>query len=298
MTAQFSGDAAQPRPDEAEDPRDAGGRESESVVTSIPIEPLAPAASVPGEVLIRPVLLSEIPGVTTDCLSIAGPARYAEPARADAEVVWLFLTGGGFLRTGGFTFQIYKETIARAPSGWSWDMEVPAGENLLAVRVCRQVTDDDRAEQVKSPGSDPVAYVRQFAHCTPYCEAIKSAKAISRTILPENIVPRLAMGTVETTGPDVVARHKHPMLEQLFVGLREDNGIVTADKVAAAFSPLSILRIPPGSIHGVEVAEGDKLHYVWIDCFATKEGQEWLKTHKPVQDGSVGTRVDSHLFLS
>jgi hypothetical protein len=24
--------------------------------------------------------------------------------------------------------------------------------------------------------------------------------------------------------------------------------------------------------------------YIWVDCFITKEGQEWLKTHKPITE--------------
>lgn len=250
----------------------------------IPIERLGPAASLPGEILVRPVLPAEIPGATTHCVSIAGPARHTEPARADQEVVWLFLAGKGSLRTRDHSFAVEDETIARAPSGWSWDIDVPAGESLLAVRVLWKINDDDKAERMKHPGNNAVPYVRKFTDSTPYTEAIKSPKTVSRTILPKNIVPRLVMGTVETTGPDAVGRHKHPMLEQLFVGLRENNCTVSADEARISFPPLSILHIPLGSMHGVEVAEGNKLYYIWIDCFATKEGQEWLKTHKPVQE--------------
>jgi hypothetical protein len=34
-------------------------------------------------------------------------------------------------------------------------------------------------------------------------------------------------------------------------------------------------------MHGSEVSQGKKLHYIWMDFFATREGQEWLKNHKP-----------------
>jgi hypothetical protein len=72
------------------------------------------------------------------------------------------------------------------------------------------------------------------------------------------------------------------MLEQLFLGLKDNDITVIADGARANLTPLSILHIPTGSNHGAEVAAGKKLHYVWMDFFATKEGQEWLKMHKPL----------------
>jgi hypothetical protein len=30
------------------------------------------------------------------------------------------------------------------------------------------------------------------------------------------------------------------------------------------------------------VEENKKMYYMWMDFFLTREGQEWLKTHKPV----------------
>jgi quercetin dioxygenase-like cupin family protein len=126
--------------------------------------------------------------------------------------------------------------------------------------------------------------VKKFRECTPYREAIKSAKTVSRTLLPENYVPRMAMGTVETTGPDEVGAHRHPMLEQLFLGLRGNDITVTADDERANLKEFAILHIPLGSNHGAKVEAGKKLHYIWMDFFMAKEGQEWLKMHKPVEE--------------
>ena len=50
-----------------------------------------------------------------------------------------------------------------------------------------------------------------------------------RTLLPKDIVPRMSIGTVETVGPDRVAPHAHPMLEQLFLGLEGNDIVVRAD---------------------------------------------------------------------
>ncbi len=210
----------------------------------------------PGKVVIRAVLAGAIPEVATDLVTIAGPAKHVEPARQDVETV----------------------------------CDVAAGERLQALRVRHEVSAADRAELKKFAQNNAAPHVMKFSDCPKYGEAIKSSKTVSRTLLPENFVPRVAMGTVETTGPDQVGAHRHAMLEQLFLGLKDNDITVIADGMRANLAPLSILHIPTGSSHGAEVAAGNRLHYVWMDFFATKEGQEWLKMHKPVTEPKAGKK--------
>jgi hypothetical protein len=238
-------------------------------------------------IAVREVLSGVIPGVTTDVILITGPEKYTEEANNHQEVVWLFLCGSAFLRTKGQTFTVKDETIAHAPLGWQSEIEVAAGDTLLAVRVRKLLSDEDKAELKTFAQNNDGPYIKRFIECIPYNEVIKSAKTVSRTLLPENVVPRMAAGTVETTGPDQVDRHKHPMLEQLFLGLESNNATFSAEDTQIAFPPLSILHVPSGSMHGCEVAAGNKLYYVWLDFFTTKEGQEWLKMHKPVEEKPV-----------
>lgn len=251
----------------------------------IPLEKLSLAAASSGGsgVRIQPVMKGEIKEVRADLVSIAGPARHVEAADPERAVVWLFLAGKGRLLTGRQSFDVEGETIARAPQGWSWRIDVGRGEVLHALRVRRDLNKDDLAELRKFPQNNAAPHVKKFSECPAYGEAIKSAKTVSRTLLPENFVPRMAMGTVETTGPDTVGAHRHPMLEQLFLGLRDNDITVVADDARANLTEFSILHIPLGSNHGAEVAEGKKLHYIWMDFFTAKEGQEWLKMHKPLE---------------
>lgn len=264
----------------------------------IPIQKLELAAAqtaAPG-VSVREVLPREIEGVATHAVSIMGPAQHLEPASTTHEVVWLFLGGKATLLTDkNEAYEIEDETIARAPLGWPWRIQVAAGQAVHAVRVRKQLSADDRAELAKFPAHNTGPYVRKFRDCTPYGESIKSAKTVSRTLLPENYVPRMAVGTVETTGPDQVARHRHPMLEQLFLGLKENEITVVADDAKATLTPLSLLHIPLGSNHGAQVAEGKRMHYVWLDFFSTREGQEWLKNHKPVASDKDASPAPSPL---
>ena len=235
-------------------------------------------------VTVKPLMKGEVREVTVDLLTVAGPARHVEPARGDSAVVWLVLDGRGTLQTRNQTFEVEGETIARAPQGWDWRIEAAQGGALHLLRVRRSLTAGDQEELKKFRQYQAAPHVKKFRDCPPYREAIKSPKTVSRTLLPENYVPRMAMGTVETTGPDTVGAHRHPMLEQLFLGLRGNDITVTADEARANLKGLAILHIPLGSNHGAQVEAGRKLHYVWMDFFMAKEGQEWLKMHQPLEE--------------
>lgn len=255
----------------------------------IPIEGLGigggQKAAGPG-VRVKSVLVNQIKEVGADLVSITGPGRHREPAHARLAVVWLVLDGKGTLKTKGASYKVDGETVARAPQGYGWEIEAAAGETIHALRVKRELTAEDLKEFAKYPRNNAGPLVKRFSECEPYREAIKSPKTVSRTLLPENFVPRMAMGTVETTGPDKVGEHRHPMLEQLFLGLKENDITVTADEARANLTQFSILHIPLGSNHGAEVAGGRKLHYVWMDFFMEKKGQEWLKMHEPIEPGT------------
>ena len=99
-------------------------------------------------------------------------------------------------------------------------------------------------------------------------------------ILNEDIVPRLCMGSVETSGPDEVAAHIHPMLDQLFFGLSGNDCMVMAGTAESRFLENDLLHIPLGSRHGVSVETGKYLNYIWIDLFHTQEEMGYMKdTH-------------------
>jgi len=127
-------------------------------------------------------------------------------------------------------------------------------------------------------------YFILYSQCEPYSEAIKSPRTVSRTIVPANTIPRFCMGSVETVGPDEVAPHAHPMLEQLFFGLPGNACVVTADDAEAALGERALLHIPLGSQHGVRVAEGNRMHYIWMDFFRHEEDLAYIQEqHKPIK---------------
>jgi hypothetical protein len=250
----------------------------------IPIEVFPIRSTAPSSVAVQSVLAGAVPGVAADLVTIGGPAQFKDPGDLNHEVVWLFIGGPAVIHTRSLDYKLTEETIARAPLGWAWSIEVEAGQTLRAIRIRKELSAEDRGELAKFAENNDAPWIRRFLECPSYAEAIKSPRTVSRMLLPENFVPRMAIGTVEATGPDRVGRHQHPMLEQYFIGLQGNDATVSADAVNIRFPEFSILHIPLGSMHGTEVPAGKRLHYVWLDFFTTKEGQEWLKMHKPIHE--------------
>jgi len=151
---------------------------------------------------------------------------------------------------------------------------------LHYLKISSKLTAQDQLDLKEFPiENTQKVYYAKFSDCQSYTEPIKSPNTISRTILPNKIIPRIAMGTVQTIGPDKVGAHEHPMLEQLFLGLSKNNCIVYADAAQINFLQHSVLHIPLGSTHSVSVEKDEVLYYVWMDFFLDKKGEEWLKTH-------------------
>jgi len=249
----------------------------------IAVEALDLTATPREGVALHEVLPGEVPEVATHRVSIPGGGRHDEPGSLEHEVVWFVLAGRGTFASRDGAHALEAETIARAPLGWTVELAAAPDGPLHALRVRRQIGAEDREELARFPQHNAGCLVRRFRDCPAYGESIKSARTTSRTLLPENHVPRMAAGTVEAAGPDEVAAHRHPMLEQLFLGLAGNDVTVSADQLETGLGAFALLHIPLGSNQGVRVAPGKRLHYVWIDFFGSREGQDWLKTHRPLE---------------
>ena len=249
---------------------------------AIRIEKLEFGRAAPGSVATRAVFADAIPGVAFALVSLFGPARWLQPQARAKNFVLLFMDGRGELRSGEHSYAIDGDTIVRAPMGQSMDVTVRAGDTLDFLCIRKEISEADVADMAQHPLNNVEPWVKRFIDCEPYREAIKSPKTINRTLLPAKVIARVALGTVETTGPDVVEEHRHPMLEQVLLGLRGNDIIVRADGVDARLGEFEMLLIPHASMHGARVEEGRKLHYIWMDFFTEKEGESWLEMHQPI----------------
>lgn len=230
------------------------------------------------------LLPGEIMDTDVSHVILAGPFSQSESLSKKHDIIFVFIKGRGSLRAGDRVYFIEPESIALPTSFNSITIQVAEGDILHYVKIRKKLSHQD-LEDIKSfpVGNRHDIYFTSFNDCKAYTEKIKSPNTVSRTVLPKDLIPRVAMGTVETLGPDEVGAHKHPMLDQLFLGLSGNDVIVHADDKAVRFPEFTLLHIPIGSNHWVTVDEGKRMYYQWMDFFLTKEGEDWLKSHKPIE---------------
>ena len=216
-------------------------------------------------------------------IAFAGPFSQTVAQSEDSLAMFLFVKGNGTLQADTTTYEIVPETIAIPFSCGPITLNVPEGDTIHLVQFTKKISDQDLDDLKNFPDENKYAiYFTKFSDCVPYTEKIKSPNTVSRTVLPADIIPRVSLGTVETKGPDAVGAHEHPMLDQLFLGLTDNDIMVHADDQSTAFKAYELLHIPIGSSHWATVDQDKTMYYLWMDFFLTKEGQEWLKTHKPI----------------
>lgn len=253
--------------------------------SEIPIQTLDMNLNRGANFAIESILPGEISEVEVDHITLKGPFTYDEEISEIQDLIYLFLTGEGTFYSRDTKKQIEKESIAVATSATSVRIKVPRWETLHFIRIKKLLSEKDFQDIASFPPENRgELYFKTFLECEAYTEKIKSPNTVSRTILPKDHIPRVAMGTVQAPGPDAVGAHEHGMLEQLFLGLSNNQITVHADGINCDFGEYDILHIPRGSSHGVSVEDNNQMYYVWMDFFMTKEGQVWLKTHKSMDD--------------
>ena len=221
----------------------------------------------------REILPGEIEGLKTVFYAV-GPGESLRSKTSEQEGrVYLFTAGSGIVDDGENSHEV-NEIAFFAPRHNAPFTTRATRAPLVFLELIVALSETDRTEL--NDGADQFPIFLSYSDCKTYRERIKSEKTVSRTLLPEYTFPRLCIGSVETTGPDAVAAHEHPMLEQLFFGLQDNDCILTADEAQVEFKEGVLLHIPLGSRHGVVVKESKKLHYIWIDLFKERKGMEWI----------------------
>ena len=259
--------------------------ESGSESTDIRIQTLNMQLGAGKNIFEEDLLPGEIADTDVKHIILAGPNKHAEKFSKDYDTILIFFKGECKLISDGQTFNIMPESIAIPMTTDNILIDVSNDETLHYLKINKKLSKQDLFDLQKFPKVNrSKIYFKNFEECKAYTEKIKSPNTVSRTVLPKDHIPRVAMGTVKTIGPDAVGAHKHPMLDQLFFGLAGNDVIVYADDKQVAFKEFSLLHIPIGSSHWVTVEKGKNMYYQWMDFFLTKKGEEWLKTHKHVED--------------
>ena len=223
------------------------------------------------------ILPGEIIGIKTFYAELRGGIANKYLPEENEQRILLFTDGTGSILQDDANFAI-DELSLFVPDNHREFIISSGKKNLSYLEIKLHLTAEDLLWLDEREDKFP-CFVR-YAGCRQYDEPIKSGKTVSRIILSEDIVPRLCIGSVQTSGPDEVGAHTHPMLEQLFFGLPGNDVVVMADSAEARFQENDLLHIPLGSSHGVKVGHGKSLHYIWIDFFHSIKDMEYItNTH-------------------
>ncbi len=251
----------------------------------IPIEILETQFKKNTQQYSKSILEDEIAGIQISHIAIAGGKTIVDYSEKGYKTVYLFVKGKGNVVAAKADYEIVPETILLPNKAKKIVITAAKDDRLHFLKISSKLTEQDLLDLKEFPSENTKnVYYAKFTDCQSYTEAIKSPNTTSRTILPNKYIPRVAMGTVQTKGPDKVDAHEHPMLEQLFLGLSENNSVVYADDAKIDFPEYSVLHIPLGSSHSVSVDDNKVMYYVWMDFFLDKKGEEWLSTHKVSED--------------
>jgi len=227
------------------------------------------------------VLKGAIEGIRTS-YGFMGDGKRAVLQPVENEIsIFLLIHGKGRIDYGLIRFEFHEITVFVPEVNFSFDLHALHSDvKFLAIRMRLFEADLSFLENNKAV----YPYFLSYADCIPYKEEIKSEKSMNRMLVPQNIVPRLSIGSVQTKGPDVVAAHEHPMLEQLFYGLEENHCLVHANEHEILFEDSTLLHIPLGSKHSVHVTKDHQLHYLWIDFFRNQEDMSYITESHRFQD--------------
>jgi hypothetical protein len=238
---------------------------------------LAPDRPFAGRVL----LPGEVAGVTIHHYA----ARRGKPLPLDEEFgkvhIRVFLYGSGNLTVGPRGYAIDEIAVAALTRDPPAIVE-STSDRLEFLDITLDLDPADEDELSKHAAQLP--YFRQYSDCPVYREEIKSIKTVSRTLVPPDLLPRFCMGSVQTTGPDIVHPHQHAMLEQFFFGLQGNSCHLQADDQEISFGENVLVHIPLGSLHAVRVEHAHALHYLWLDFFRHQEDVHYIsQAHIPVK---------------
>jgi len=217
----------------------------------------------------------------TDCIPGATPYHHTITAGekitlkpAGCYRIFVLIAGEVTFVTCGEKYA-YAERVAFVPDPKK-DVTLESGKGAQVLEICwaEQQGDDALLAEYKTV----FPYRQVYSSSKQYRDRNKSDKTISRVMIEQRNIPRFCMGSVETYGYDTVKSHDHPMLDQFFFSFPENDMDVLIDFEPVPMPGNMLMYIPLGAMHGVEVQEGKRLHYMWIDFYQGEEGLKRLDT--------------------
>lgn len=207
------------------------------------------------------LLPTEIPGALPVHHTVIAGSELSFPANCGYWHILILIGGKADFLYGG-KVRSYGERATFVPA-LDGDLTVKAVTDTQILEIRWDVTDEDLKllEEYKTEFPVNVLYKESIQYIDPN----KSEKTISRMMIPQRIIPRFSLGSVESYGYDLVKSHSHPMLDQFFFSFPENDMEVLINGEPINMLGNIIMHIPLGADHGVEVTGDRHLHYMWID---------------------------------
>lgn len=229
---------------------------------------------------VQPMLVGAIAGATVNHYSLPKGEMACFAPQEDLLRIM-------FVLNGAVTFSIddihypYADRVAFVPSTQQ-NLTIKADADLSFLEIQWALSEKDIAQLNDSDAEFPIRQI--YSESEQYKDYFKSDKTISRSIIGQHLLPRFCMGSVESYGFDRVEPHAHPLLDQFFYSFPENDIELLIDDQRHPMAGNTLLHIPLGSNHGVEVREGKKMHYLWIDFIFDEKGVAYLdEVHKATE---------------
>ena len=204
-----------------------------------------------------------IPGATPVHHTVAaGSTLSLEPF--DGHHVLTVVSGEAEFATDGNEYRFHERVTFVPDPRRAVEIRALTCLQILEIRWAKRRDEDDR---LAAEYMTQFPLIQVYRSSKQYRDRNKSEKTISRSCIDQRRIPRFALGSVETYGPDAVKSHDHPMLDQFFFSFPENEMDVLIDFEPVRMSGCELLYIPLGAMHGVDVGEGEHCHYLWIDFY-------------------------------
>ncbi len=221
----------------------------------------------------------EIPGAGVRRIALTAEETFTRAADTGHFHIYVLMTGAITAQIGTKVFS-FAERVTFVPAPET-DLTLTAKTAATLLEIAWDITPED--EKLRADYGTDFPLVVPYAQSIQYVDPNKSPKTISRMMIPHKMIPRFAIGSVESYGYDLVKPHSHPMLDQFFFSFPENRMdlIINGEKIPMGGS--EIVHIPLGADHGVEVTGTDHLHYMWIDFLPDNEAglRRLDERHKP-----------------
>lgn len=104
----------------------------------------------------------------------------------------------------------------------------------------------------------------------PFYEQDSGANITYQFVVRPGEMGLLSAGRVRLKGPTRKSTDSHPDWDQLYIILKGSGTVLVAGEEHPV-GPGHVVRVPRHTDHGVRLAEGESLEYVYVNAFANPE---------------------------